>query len=164
MLHGCRQLVLWNVGLISLTSETLTLCYLLLFSFHIENVIPIPVPYREGEGEKKCKTLRVLPVRDWRKVRMTSSPHDPYGLGYTRVTMSSTKSSNDENRSKSQKTRPSSDCSLQFENMKPESLVIVDQHATVNLYLSLVLPARHTLRIRCIGSLFDTLWADLHWM
>ena len=29
----------------------------------------------------------------------------------------------------------SSDCSLQLENMKLESLVIVDQHATVNLYL-----------------------------
>ena len=31
--------------------------------------------------------------------------------------------------------------------MKPESLVIVDQHATVNMYLSLVLPARHTLEM-----------------
>ena len=87
---------------------------------------------------------------------MTSSPHDPYGLGYTRVTMVSTKRSNDENRSESQKTHLSSDCSLQFENMKPESLVIVDQHATVNEYLSLVLPARHSLVVECIGSL-DTL-------
>ena len=76
---------------------------------------------------------------------MTSSPHDPYELGYTRVTMVSTKRSNHENGSKSQKSHLSPDCSLQFENMKPESLVIVDQHATVNLYLSLVLPARHTL-------------------
>lgn len=84
---------------------------------------------------------------------MTSSPHDPYGLGYTRVTMVRTKRSNGENRSKSQKTHLSSDCSLQLENMKPESLVIVDQHATVNMYLSLVLPARHTLGIECIGSL-----------
>ena len=32
--------------------------------------------------------------------------------------------------------------------MKAESLVIVDQHATVNLYLGLVLPARHTLEVR----------------
>jgi hypothetical protein len=37
--------------------------------------------------------------------------------------------------------------------MKPESLVIVDQHATVNSYLSLVLPARHTLEGICVGSL-----------
>ena len=33
-----------------------------------------------------------------------------------------------------------------------ESLVIVDQHATVNTYLSLVLPARHTLEALCSGS------------
>jgi stress-induced morphogen len=31
--------------------------------------------------------------------------------------------------------------------MKLESLVIVDQHATVNTYLSLVLTARHALEI-----------------
>ena len=45
------------------------------------------------------------------------------------------------------KSSRSSDCSLQLENMKLESLVIVDQHATVNLYLSLVHTARHTLKI-----------------
>ena len=33
-----------------------------------------------------------------------------------------------------------------------ESLVIVDQHATVNLYLSLVLTARHTLGIGWVGN------------
>jgi len=86
---------------------------------------------------------------------MTSSPHDPYGLGYTHVTMVSTKSSYDENRSQSQKTHLSSDCSLQLENMKPESLVIVDQHATVNLYLSLVLPARHALEVEPAGSFWS---------
>ena len=46
-----------------------------------------------------------------------------------------------------QKTHLSSDCSLQLENMKLESLVIVDQHATVNMYLSLVLTARHALGV-----------------
>ena len=44
-----------------------------------------------------------------------------------------------------QKDGPSSDCSLQLENMKLESLVIADQHAAVNLYPGLVLTARHTL-------------------
>ena len=67
--------------------------------------------------------------------------------------MVNTKRSNDESRSKAQKIHLSSDCSLQLENMKPESLVIVDQHATVNMYLSLVLPARHILRIDSVGSL-----------
>ena len=53
-------------------------------------------------------------------------------------------------------TRLSSDCSLQLENMKVESLVIVDQHATVNLYLSLVHTARHIMgaglaqRVHCV--------------
>ena len=37
--------------------------------------------------------------------------------------------------------------------MKVESLVIVDQHATVNLYLGLVLPARHAPEVEWIGSL-----------
>jgi hypothetical protein len=39
------------------------------------------------------------------------------------------------------------DCSLQLENMNEELLVIVDQHATVKLYPSLVHPARHILGI-----------------
>ena len=39
----------------------------------------------------------------------------------------------------------SSDCSLQLENMKLESLVIADQHAAVNMYLGLVFTARHAL-------------------
>ena len=52
--------------------------------------------------------------------------------------------------------RLSSDCSLQLENIKMESLVIVDQHATVNLYLSLVHTARHIMgagfaqRVACV--------------
>ena len=41
-----------------------------------------------------------------------------------------------------------SDCFLQLENMKVESLVIVDQHATVNSYLSLVHTARHIMGAR----------------
>ena len=32
-------------------------------------------------------TLEKLPVISGRKVWMTSSPHGPYGLGYTRATM-----------------------------------------------------------------------------
>ncbi len=45
------------------------------------------------------------------------------------------------------KSRLSSDWALQLEPMKLESLVIVDQHATVNMYLSLVLTARHALGV-----------------
>jgi hypothetical protein len=35
-------------------------------------------------------TLEKLPVISRRKVEMTSSPHGPYGLGYTRATMAVT--------------------------------------------------------------------------
>jgi hypothetical protein len=35
-------------------------------------------------------TLEELPVISRRKVGMTSSPHGPYGLGYTRATMAVT--------------------------------------------------------------------------
>ena len=54
------------------------------------------------------------------------------------------------------KTYLSPDCSLQLESMKLESLVIVDQHATVNLYLGLVLPARHALEVQEIRNLFNS--------
>ncbi len=50
---------------------------------------------------------------------MTSSPHGPYRLGYTRATMAVTM----------------------------ESLVIVDQHATVNTFPGLVHTARHTMGV-----------------
>ena len=43
--------------------------------------------------------------------------------------------------------RRSSDCSLQLENMKLESLVIVDQHATVNTLTGLVHTARQAMGV-----------------
>ena len=45
------------------------------------------------------------------------------------------------------KNRLSSDCTLQLECMKSESLVIVDQHATVNTFPGLVHTARHTMGV-----------------
>jgi hypothetical protein len=47
------------------------------------------------------------------------------------------------------KTFPSSDCGLQLAHMKLESLVIVNQHVTVNTFPSLVLTAR---QVRGVGS------------
>ena len=41
----------------------------------------------------------------------------------------------------------SSDCSLQLDCVKSESLVIVDQHATVNTFPGLVHTARHTMGV-----------------
>ena len=45
------------------------------------------------------------------------------------------------------KSRLSSDCPLQLEGMKLESLVIVDQHATVNTFSGLVHTARQTMGV-----------------
>ena len=58
---------------------------------------------------------------------MTSSPHGPYAWGYTRATMDDTEGCDTARWSQSQKIVLSSDCSLQLDCMKPESLVIVDQ-------------------------------------
>ena len=83
---------------------------------------------------------------------MTSSPHGPYVWGYTRTTMAATKRSDVVRRSKSQKSSLSSDCSLQLDCMKVESLVIADQHAAVNTFPGLVHTARHTMGVGCKRS------------
>ena len=102
VLHGCRQLVSWDVGLSPVTSATL-----ILICQHV-----------------MVGTLRRLPVTNRRKERMTSSHHGPYGLGYTRATMDSTEGRNTARWSKSQKTVRSPDRSLQLDSVKLESLVI----------------------------------------
>jgi len=83
---------------------------------------------------------------------MTSSHHGPYAPGYTRATMAGTEGCNTARWSKSQKAGLSSDRSLQFDSVKLESLVIVDQHATVNTFPGLVHTARHTNRVGCTRS------------
>ncbi len=83
---------------------------------------------------------------------MTSSPHGLYIQGYTRATMDGTKGSEPARVSQSQKAILSSDWSLQLDSMKLESLVIVDQHATVNTFPGLVHTARHTMRVGCTRS------------
>ena len=77
---------------------------------------------------------------------MTSNHHAPYDLGYTRATMDNTKGSETARSSKSHKVVLSSDCSL-TDYMKLESLVIVDQHATVNTFPGSCTHARHTTRV-----------------
>ncbi len=83
---------------------------------------------------------------------MTSSPHGPYVLGYTRATMAGTKGCDTARWSQSHKASLSSDWSLQFDSMKVESLVIVDQHAMVNTFPGLVHTARHTTKVDCTRS------------
>ena len=78
---------------------------------------------------------------------MTSNHHAPYDLGYTRATMVATKGSEAVMWSKSQKGHPSSDCSLQLDYMKLESLVIANQNVAVNTFPGLVHTARHTMGV-----------------
>ncbi len=59
--------------------------------------------------------------------------------------------------SQSHKAVLSSDWSLQLDSMELESLVIVDQHATVNTFPGLVHTARHTMRVGYTRSC----WTDL---
>ena len=83
---------------------------------------------------------------------MMSSQYVPYVQGYTRVTMVSTKGCNTARWSQSQKTNLSSDWSLQLDSMKQESLVIVDQNATVNTFPGLVHTARHAMEVSSTQS------------
>lgn len=83
---------------------------------------------------------------------MTSSHHGLYAQGYTRATMAGTKGRKAARWSQSHKTGLSSDCTLQLECMKVESLVIADQHAAVNTFPGLVHTARHTTKVDCTLS------------
>ena len=83
---------------------------------------------------------------------MTSNHHAPYDQGYTRATMAHTKRSDLARASGPHKVRRSPDGSLQLDSMKSESLVIVDQNATVNTFPGLVHTARHTMGVGCKRS------------
>ena len=83
---------------------------------------------------------------------MTSSPHGPYAQGYTRATMDDTNRCQLARVRQSEKVVLSSDWSLQLDSMKSESLVIVDQHATVNTFPGLVHTARHTMGVNWTRS------------
>ena len=78
---------------------------------------------------------------------MTSSHHAPYVLGCTRATMPGTARREPARGSQSLKAGLSSDCSLQLDCMKVESLVIAQQHGAVNTFPGLVHTARHTTRV-----------------
>ena len=86
---------------------------------------------------------------------MTSNHHAPYDLGYTRTTMAANKVNRHREVEENTKSSLSSDCRLQLAYMKPELLVIADQHAllviadqhaAVNTFPGLVHTARHTMR------------------
>ena len=77
---------------------------------------------------------------------MTSNHHALYDLGHTRTTMAANKERQDREVEQISKSRPSSDRRLQPACVKPELLVIADQHAAVTTFPGLVHTARHTMR------------------
>ena len=78
---------------------------------------------------------------------MTSNHHAPYDLGLTRPTMAINRGKQICEEERTPKNGLSSDCRLQLACMKPELLVIADQHAAVNTFPGLVHTARHTMRV-----------------
>ena len=78
---------------------------------------------------------------------MMSNHHAPYDLGYTRATMDGSEGSEIARWSKTQKPVLSSDCSLQLDCTKLESLVIANQNVAVNTFPGLVHTARHTMGV-----------------
>lgn len=78
---------------------------------------------------------------------MNSDRHDPYKLGHTRATKVIYKKKQKRELEQIFKNYPSSDCRLKFAYMKLESLVIVNQRVTVNIFLSLAQTARHVMEI-----------------
>ena len=88
-----------------------------------------------------------LPLTKRRKVGMTSNHHAPYDLGDTRTTMAANRGKQSCEAEQTPKSGLSSDCRLQLAYMKPELLVIADQHAAVNTFPGLVHTARHTMRV-----------------
>src|SRR3954463_13469126 len=124
VLHGCRQLVSSDVGLSPATSATLAFsCHHLVG--HSRGTAG-DKPEEGGDDVKSSWPLR-------------AGLHTCYNGGdrgqLVREDMLIPKS------------RLSSDCTLQLECMKLESLVIVDQHATVNTFPGLVHTARHTMGV-----------------
>ncbi len=81
---------------------------------------------------------------------MTSSHHGPLTRA-TRAAMAYTRSDL-ARASGPHKVCRSPDWSLQLDSMKSESLVIVDQNATVNTFPGLVHTARHTMGVGCKRS------------
>ncbi len=124
MLHGCRQLVSWDVGLSPATSATLAVrCQHLVGH---SNGTAGDKPEEGGDDVKSSWPLRV-------------GLHTCYNGG--------DRGQLPRKGTLIPKSRLSSDCPLQLEGMKLESLVIAEQHAAVNTFPGLVHTARHTMGV-----------------
>ena len=84
---------------------------------------------------------------------MTSNHHALYDLGYTRTTMVFNKEQQSCEAEQTPKNGLSSDRRLQPACVKPELLVIADQHAAVNTFPGFVHTARQTMKVGNTRSL-----------
>ena len=78
---------------------------------------------------------------------MMSSHHVPYELGRTRATMVLYNEKQSREGEQIYKKHLSSDCSLQLDCMKSESLVIANQNVAVNTFPGLVHTARQAMGV-----------------
>ena len=124
MLHGCRQLVWGHVGLSPATSATLAISCQHLVG-HSSGTAG-DKPEEGGDDVKSSWPLR-------------AGLHTCYNGGDNGQPF--------REEELIPKSRLSSDCSLQLESMKSESLVIADQRAAVNTFPGLVHTARHTMGV-----------------
>ena len=81
---------------------------------------------------------------------MTSNPHAPYDKGFRDNTMGRNNQKQNREIEQIYKTSLSSDCSLELDYMKVESLVIANQQVAVNMSLFLALTARQTMRVEAL--------------
>ena len=124
VVHGCRQLVSWDVGLSPATSATLIVsCYHLV--------------------EHSSETARVNREEGGDDVKSSC----PLCLGLHTCYNGKYKEKQDREVEQNSKTCLSSDCRLKLAYMKLELLVIANQHVAVNTFPGLVHTARHTMRV-----------------
>ena len=123
VVHGCRQLVSWDVGLSPATSATpIVSCH------HLVGHSGETAGDKSEEGGDDVKSSCPL----WPGL------HTYYNGRNRRMQSCETE--------QIEKSGHSSDCRLQLAYMKMELLVIADQKAAVNTFPGLVHTARHTMR------------------
>ena len=124
VVHGCRQLVSWDVGLSPATSATrIVSCYHLV--------------------EHSSETARVNREEGGDDVKSSC----PLCLGLHTCYNGKYKEKQYREVEQNSKTCLSSDCRLKLAYMKLELLVIANQNVAVNTFPGLVHTARHTMRV-----------------
>ena len=124
VVHGCRQLVSWDVGLSPATSATLVACYQHQVGDSCETAGDKP---EEGGDDVKSSCPLRLGLQACYNGRYNETQYREVEQIY--------------------KVGLSSDWSLQLDFMKLESLVIPNQNVGVNTFPGVVHTARHAMKV-----------------